>query len=121
MAGTAVYTPGNTGPAGTEVMDATGVFDSSGQRPPGPDGLCGTEAMETTGAFAPGAATEAIGATRVYDPTPPTQADPRPGNKAKPVPDGFRCGRYVLKNFHAKGGMGEIWLAEDPEIGRPVR
>ena len=31
-----------------------------------------------------------------------------------------RCGRYDLKRFHAKGGMGEIWLAEDPAIGRSV-
>ena len=28
--------------------------------------------------------------------------------------------RYVLKNFHARGGMGEVWVSEDPAIGREV-
>ncbi|WP_422925033.1 protein kinase domain-containing protein [Singulisphaera sp. PoT] len=34
--------------------------------------------------------------------------------------DASHCGRFVLKRFHARGGMGEIWLAEDPTIGREV-
>ncbi|HEV3081873.1 MAG TPA: protein kinase [Gemmataceae bacterium] len=33
---------------------------------------------------------------------------------------GGRPSRYVLKKFHAKGGMGEIWLADDIDVGRSV-
>jgi serine/threonine protein kinase/lipoprotein NlpI len=44
---------------------------------------------------------------------------PPPGAHPPVAPE-MRSGRYVLKKFHAKGGMGEIWLAEDGEIGRPV-
>jgi lipoprotein NlpI/tRNA A-37 threonylcarbamoyl transferase component Bud32 len=28
--------------------------------------------------------------------------------------------RYEVKRFHARGGMGEIWVADDPHIGREV-
>ncbi len=28
--------------------------------------------------------------------------------------------RYVIRKFHARGGIGEVWLAEDAEIGREV-
>ncbi len=28
--------------------------------------------------------------------------------------------RYVVKKFHGRGGMGEVWLAEDGQIGRRV-
>ena len=32
----------------------------------------------------------------------------------------LRPDRYVIKQFHAMGGIGEVWLAEDVEIGRQV-
>ena len=32
----------------------------------------------------------------------------------------LRSERYVIREFHARGGIGEIWMAEDPEIGRTV-
>jgi tetratricopeptide (TPR) repeat protein/tRNA A-37 threonylcarbamoyl transferase component Bud32 len=31
-----------------------------------------------------------------------------------------RLNRYLIKNFHARGGMGEVWLSHDPDIGREV-
>ena len=32
----------------------------------------------------------------------------------------LRSQRYVVGKFHARGGIGEVWLARDSEIGRPV-
>jgi Flp pilus assembly protein TadD/tRNA A-37 threonylcarbamoyl transferase component Bud32 len=32
----------------------------------------------------------------------------------------FRSDRYIVQQFHARGGIGEIWVAEDVEIGRQV-
>ena len=37
-----------------------------------------------------------------------------------PVEPPIRPGRYVIKRFHARGGIGEVYLAEDSEIGRTV-
>jgi serine/threonine protein kinase/Tfp pilus assembly protein PilF len=65
------------------------------------------------------APTEFAGATGAYDPNAPSSFGD--GSAAvDAVPMEARCGRYRLKHFHAKGGMGEIWLAEDTTIGRPV-
>jgi tetratricopeptide (TPR) repeat protein/tRNA A-37 threonylcarbamoyl transferase component Bud32 len=36
------------------------------------------------------------------------------------VPPRCKSGRYVARKFHARGGMGEVWLADDEDIGRPV-
>jgi serine/threonine protein kinase/Tfp pilus assembly protein PilF len=38
----------------------------------------------------------------------------------RPVAPAMRSARYVIRQFHARGGIGEIWLAEDVEIGREV-
>jgi Tfp pilus assembly protein PilF/tRNA A-37 threonylcarbamoyl transferase component Bud32 len=37
-----------------------------------------------------------------------------------PLAPQLRADRYLIRQFHARGGIGEIWLAEDAEIGRPV-
>jgi tetratricopeptide (TPR) repeat protein/tRNA A-37 threonylcarbamoyl transferase component Bud32 len=38
----------------------------------------------------------------------------------RPVVPPMRSDRYVVRQFHAQGGIGEVWLADDAEIGRPV-
>src|SRR5262249_7339833 len=43
-----------------------------------------------------------------------------PGGGGKALPSLTPPGRFVLKNFHARGGMGEVWVAEDTDIGREV-
>lgn len=37
-----------------------------------------------------------------------------------PAAGGRRLGRYVSRSFHARGGMGEVWLFHDGTIGREV-
>jgi len=37
-----------------------------------------------------------------------------------PVAPQLSGGRYQSERFHARGGMGEIWLAQDSQIGRLV-
>jgi serine/threonine protein kinase/Flp pilus assembly protein TadD len=41
------------------------------------------------------------------------------GGQSPEAPE-LQEGRYLLKQFHAKGGMGEIWAAEDITVGRRV-
>ena len=43
-----------------------------------------------------------------------------PTQTQAPAPSHTTGERYVPKKFHARGGMGEIWLAEDSDIGRQV-
>ena len=87
------------------TVQATGIFDSAatqlvtGQGPHATVNLAGTLPIAT-------------GDATVI----PSGAAPH----VRYPKDAERCGRYILKKFHAKGGMGEIWMAEDPVIGRPV-
>jgi Tfp pilus assembly protein PilF/tRNA A-37 threonylcarbamoyl transferase component Bud32 len=37
-----------------------------------------------------------------------------------PVIPAMRSDRYRIRQFHAQGGIGEVWLAQDHEIGRAV-
>jgi tetratricopeptide (TPR) repeat protein/tRNA A-37 threonylcarbamoyl transferase component Bud32 len=37
-----------------------------------------------------------------------------------PLQPQVRSGRYAVGQFHARGGIGEVWLARDSEIGRRV-
>ncbi|HEX5269042.1 MAG TPA: protein kinase [Gemmataceae bacterium] len=52
----------------------------------------------------------------------PNGAPPEPTTTviAPPFQPQLRSRRYVLRRFHARGGIGEVWLAEDAEIGRQV-
>jgi tetratricopeptide (TPR) repeat protein len=89
------------------IGDATGEYH--------PETAAG-RVVEGTCDFSPGDS-EAIGKkTSLRTPGAVTQ----PASPAAPAPASKRAGRYDLTKFHAKGGMGEVWLAQDPDIGRPV-
>jgi tetratricopeptide (TPR) repeat protein len=60
-------------------------------------------------------------------PAPPAEADdadggPKVGSTVltRAFEPQLRSGRYLMRRQHAQGGIGEIWLAEDAEIGREV-
>ncbi len=94
---------------------ATGVYEPGGtQTPPRQPKLDRSQTFsDATGVFDPNdnrAGDDTGGATAVLG---ATDSNAAPASTE-------RCGRYVLKHFHAKGGMGEIWMAEDPAIGRSV-
>ena len=131
--GTGVFMP----PPGS-VADATEVLRGTGEWAPASKADA-TEDMHGTGEWAPASEAETglfpgseAGATGEFIPPTPgsrpgtegnetlnaPSAAPRDGEAAGPTPP--YCGRYVLKRFHARGGMGEIWLANDPMIGRSV-
>src|SRR5262249_51377676 len=51
------------------------------------------------------------------------KSDPAPVSTTvayHPVVPRLQRGRYETRRFHARGGMGEVWLAQDTEVGREV-
>jgi len=73
------------------------------------------------------AASERQPAAPAAEPRKPESAeipDELPGGETTVHPPSFRpqmrSERYVVGRFHARGGVGEIWMAEDAEIGRTV-
>jgi len=47
-------------------------------------------------------------------------ARPSAGRGSESIGPGFRFGRYVIRESIGQGGMGTIYLADDPVIGREV-
>ena len=89
--------------------------DETCDNPPEPSAGQGTAAFVLPGTQHPAGGAPTL---RRDDAGPHTQA-PLGGTRT-PKPPPARTGRYDLKKFHAKGGMGEIWVADDGDIGRSV-
>ncbi len=55
-------------------------------------------------------------------PAPPAPATPvpPPAEQASPAPSERRIGKYIVKRELGRGGMGAVYLAEQPGLGREV-
>ncbi|HKB40000.1 MAG TPA: protein kinase [Gemmataceae bacterium] len=73
-------------------------------------------AAEEYGSRFPGLSSEFL--VEAFPPPPPV--DELATVAPPPFSPQLRSARYVVRQFHARGGIGEIWLAEDAEIGRQV-
>ncbi len=53
-------------------------------------------------------------------PPPPATPLPPPAEQASPAPSERRIGKYIVKGELGRGGMGAVYLAEQPGLGREV-
>ncbi len=104
------------GATGAPVGEATGDFIAQREAP---QGATGAPVGEATGDFLPSEPEASVPQKTGMRSQARLTAAGSAG--AFPAPEPSRhTGRYFLKKFHAKGGMGEIWLAQDGDIGRAV-
>ena len=53
-------------------------------------------------------------------PAPPPSVEPAPAEQPPPVATERRIGKYIIKGELGRGGMGAVYLAEQPGLGREV-